>query len=86
MSQHNVITFKIYYFIRLAFETSNILIGAVLLGGIAHLMIFMNGYWNDVLWMSVVLNVFIPIVIQRYLKNCEQKKQIRRSSKKYIEI
>jgi len=49
-------------------KTSDLLIGAVLLGGIAHLMIFINGYWSDVLWMSVILNVVIPITIYKYLK------------------
>jgi hypothetical protein len=49
-------------------KTSDLLIGAVFLGGIAHLMIFMNGHWNVVLWMSVILNVGVPIAIYKYLK------------------
>jgi len=55
-------------------KTSDILIGAVLLGGIAHFMIFMNGYWNEVLWMSVILNVVVPITIYKYLKTGKKKK------------
>jgi len=67
-------------------KTSDLLIGAVFLGGIVHLMIFQNGYWSDVLWLSVVLNVGIPIVIYKYLKISAQKKQSKRLSRKYMEI
>ena len=67
-------------------KTSDLLIGVVFLGGIAHLMIFQNGYWSDVLWLSVVLNVGIPIVIYKYLKISAQKKQSKRLSRKYMEI
>ena len=54
---------------------SNVLIGAVLLGSIAHLMIFMNGYWSDVLWMSAILNVGIPVAIYKYLKMGKKKRR-----------
>jgi len=56
-------------------KTADVLIGAVLLGGIAHLMIFTNGYWNEVLWMSVILNVGVPITIYKYLKMGKKKRQ-----------
>jgi hypothetical protein len=59
----------------LSLQISNILKGVVLLGGIAHVMIFMNGYWNDALWMSVILNVGIPMVIYKYLKMGNKKKR-----------
>ncbi len=65
-------------------QESNVLIGAVLLGSIAHLMIFMNGYWSDVLWMSVILNVGIPIAIYKYLKMGKKKRQVIRVSPKEI--
>ena len=55
-------------------KTSDFLIGAVFLGGIAHLMIFMNGHWNVVLWMSVILNVGVPIAMYKYLKTGKKKK------------
>ena len=55
-------------------KTLDFLIGAVLLGGIAHLMIFTNGYWNEVLWMSVILNVVVPITIYKYLKMGKKKR------------
>jgi len=59
-------------------KTSDLLIGTVLLGGIAHLMILMNGYWDDVLWLSVILTVSVPIVIHKYLK---KDKKYKRSSR-----
>ena len=59
-------------------QESNVLIGAVLLGSIAHLMIFMNGYWSDVLVMSIILNVGIPIAIYKYLKMGKKKKGVSR--------
>jgi len=52
--------------------------GSILLGGIAHLMIFQNGYWNDALWMSAILNVGIPIAIYKYL---QQGKRMRRKTR-----
>jgi hypothetical protein len=61
----------------LSLKISDLLKGAVLLGGITHVMIFMNGYWNDALWMSVILNVGIPIVIYKYLKMGNKKKRTR---------
>ena len=66
----------------LAFKPSNVVIGALLLGGIAHLMIFQNGYWSDILWMSVILNVGVPIAVYKCLKmGKKRKKSIRLSSR-----
>ena len=59
-------------------KTSDLLIGAILLGGIAHVMIFINGYWNDILWLSVILTVGIPIATHKYLKTGEKKKRSTR--------
>jgi len=59
-------------------KTSNLLTGAVLLGGVAHVMIFMNGYWNDVLWLSVILTVGVPVAIHKYLKIGKKKKRVTR--------
>ena len=54
-------------------KTSDLIIGVIFLGGIVHLMIFTNGYWNDSLWMSVILNVVVPIAIYKYLKMGKKK-------------
>ena len=51
--------------------------GAVLLGGIAHVMIFMNGYWSDILWMSIIITVGVPIAIYKYLQPGKKKRPIR---------
>ena len=59
-------------------KTSDLLIGVVFLGGIAHLMIFMNGHWNVILSMSVILNVGVPIAIYKYVKMGKKKKQATR--------
>ena len=47
-------------------QTSNVLKGAVLIGCIAHIMIFMNGYWSDLFWMTAILCVGIPIAIHKF--------------------
>ena len=52
--------------------------GAVLLGGIAHVMIFMNGYWNDALWLSVIFTVGNPIIIYKFLNIGKKKKRSTR--------
>jgi hypothetical protein len=62
-------------------KTSDLLIGAVFLGGIVHLMIFMNGYWNDGMWMSVILNVGVPIAIYKYLKTDKKKRVTKLSAR-----
>jgi len=68
----------------MSLKISDLLKGAILLGGVAHVMIFMNGYWNDALWMSVILNVGIPIVIYKYLKVGNKKKITIRSPPKEL--
>ena len=52
--------------------------GAILLGGIVHLMIFQNGYWNDMFWLSAILTVGGPIVIHKYLNMGKRKKRVTR--------
>ena len=47
---------------------SNILVGISLLGGIAHVMVFMNGYWNDIFWMTSIMIVIPPLVIRQSVK------------------
>ena len=63
---------------------SNVLIMAVLFGSVVHLLIFMNGYWSDVLWMSIILNVGIPVAIYKYLKMGKKKRRVIRLPPKEI--
>ena len=46
---------------------SNILTGIVLLGAIAHVMIYMNGYWNSIFWMTGIMVIAIPIAIKKLM-------------------
>ena len=46
---------------------SNVLTGIVLLGAIAHLMIYMNGYWNSVFWMTAIMVIAVPIAVQKLM-------------------
>ena len=62
----------------MSLNLSNILMGAVLLGGISHVMIFMNGYWNDALWLTVILTVGTPIIVYKYLNLGKKKKRSTR--------
>ena len=58
--------------------TPDILKGIVLLGCVAHVMIYFNGLWNDALWMSAMLVVAIPVVIYKFLSMNPKKKRSSR--------
>ena len=32
------------------------------------MMLFMNGYWNDVFWMTSIMVVIVPLVIRKGVK------------------
>jgi len=68
----------------LDFKPSNILAFVVLLSAAAHVMIFQDGLWQDVMWLSAIVSVGIPLVLYRYMKIKESKKQ--RRSERYAEI
>jgi len=63
--------------------TTNVLIFAMLIGGIAHLMIYQNGYWNDMMWMTSIMSVGIPAILYRNAKN---PKRNRRRVEKILDI
>jgi hypothetical protein len=63
----------------------NALIFAMLLGGIAHLMLFQNGYWNDAMWMTSIMSVGIPAILYNNMKK-QQSRKSRRRAEKYAEI
>ena len=70
-----------YYFqvqnnFRMNLTPSQILIGAVLLGGIAHVMVFFNGLWNANLWVTAALTVIIPVVIYKYMQKPRKRKRV----------
>jgi hypothetical protein len=56
--------------------TPNILTGIALLGAIAHVMIFMNGFWNDVFFLSAILVVSIPVIVSKYLKTGKKSRRL----------
>ena len=70
--------------IRLDFKPSNILAFVVLLSAAAHVMIFQNGLWQNVMWLSAIVSVGIPLVLYRNMKIKESKKP--RRSERYAEI
>ena len=57
------------------FDPKNILIFVMLLSGIAHIMLFQDGYWNNFMWISAALSVIIPIVAYKYLKISQRAKR-----------
>ena len=65
--------------------TPDILKGIILLGGIAHVMIYFNGLWDDVFVMTALLSVGIPIAIYKFLPK-GKKKQSRQSSPENLNI
>ena len=70
--------------IRLDFKPSNIMAFVVLLSAAAHVMIFQDGLWQDVMWLTAMVSVGIPLVMYRYMKTKETKKARRRE--RYAEI
>ena len=46
----------------------NMLIGISLVGGIAHVLLYMNNFWNDVFLITAVMVVIMPLVIRKAVK------------------
>ena len=46
----------------------NALTGISLIGGVAHVMLYMNGFWNNVFWITAIGAVFIPLLIKKQLR------------------
>jgi len=64
---------------RLDYNPKNIIIFAILLGGVAHVMLFQDGYWQDFMWISASLTVIIPALAYRYMKISKQKRKQRQT-------
>ena len=47
---------------------SDALIGISLLGGVAHMMLYMNGLWNNEFWITAIGVVLIPLLIKKQLR------------------
>jgi len=69
---------------RMDFKPSNIMAFVVLLSAAAHVMIFQDGMWQDVMWLTAMMSIGIPLAMYRYFKIKETKKARRRE--KYAEI
>ncbi len=57
----------------MSINTPDILKGIVLLAGVAHVMLYFDGYWHDVFWLTAILSVGIPLII--YKKTPKPKKR-----------
>ena len=66
------------------FKPSNIMAFVALLSAAAHLMIFQDGMWQDMMWLTAMMSIGIPLAMYRYMKIKETKKARRRE--KYAEI
>lgn len=58
----------------------NLLIGISLVGGIAHVLLYMNNFWNDVFLVSALMIVIIPLVFRNAMK--DKKIILPKTSKK----
>jgi hypothetical protein len=38
-----------------------------LIGGVAHMMLYMNGFWNNEFWITAIGMVLIPLLIKNQL-------------------
>jgi len=61
------------------FNPKNIIIFAILLGGVAHVMLFQDGYWHDFMWISASLTIIVPVLAYRYMKISKQKRKQRKT-------
>ncbi|MDH3277405.1 MAG: hypothetical protein OEM21_04810 [Nitrosopumilus sp.] len=59
-------------------KSTNLLIFGLLVEGVAHVMIFQNGYWNDFIWMITIPSLVILFTVYQHMKNNEIKKKTRR--------
>ncbi len=50
----------------------------VLLGTIGHVMILMNGYWDNAFLLSAILVIAIPIAIHKFRTPTKQELRKRR--------
>ena len=66
--------------------TSNALIGISLIGGIAHVMLYMNGFWYDPFWITGIGIVFIPLLIKKRLRGRKISLRKSRKTKKNSQI
>lgn len=65
-------------------KPTNILVFAVLLAGAAHVMLFQNGVWSDLMWLTAIVSVGIPLALYKNMKAHEKRKA--RRAQKYAEI
>jgi len=65
-------------------KPTNVLIFAVLLAGAAHVMIFQNGYWHDMMYLTAIVSIGIPLVLYKNMKTRERRKA--RRAQRYAEI
>lgn len=65
------------------YNPKNIIIFAILLGVVAHVMLFQDGYWQNFMWISASLTVIIPVLAYKYMKISKQK---RKQKKTYADI
>ena len=65
-------------------KPSNILAFIAVLGVAAHVMIFQDGLWQDMMWLTAMVSIGIPLVFYRYMKDKENRKS--RRAEKYAEI
>ena len=76
--------FPIFFSFLIKFEvpltTPDILKGIVLLGFVAHVMLYFDGYWHEVFYLTAILTVAIPALIYKYLPNSKKRKQQKRLS------
>ena len=55
------------------------MVGISFFGGIAHLMLYIDGFWSNTLWVTAIAVVLIPILIKKQLKG--RKFSFRRARK-----
>ena len=65
---------------------SNALIGISLIGGIAHLMVYMNGFWSNPLLITAIGTVLIPLIIKKQMAFKKKNRFRIANSKKKAKI
>ena len=62
------------------FSSKNISIFTLLLGGIAHIMLFQDGYWNNYMWITAAMCIIMPLFLYKIFNNSKRIKEKRRKA------
>ena len=49
------------------YDPKKVLTFVLLIAGVIHVILFQNGFWNNLMWISAALSIIVPIFAYRKL-------------------